>query len=409
MTSTLSRWREVAAVATTAPLRQYLAGRVFATTSAWVFRVTAGWAVWELTRSPALLGVTTFLMLAPSMVLAPWAGVLADRWDKRRLMFWAHLLSALLKSAVALLAFAGLLSVGTLLPMIVAVGCAGALTQAAAKTIVSALVEEDDLATAISLNSVIFNVSGFIGPALAGVAVATAGVSAGFALAAASTALFLLSLRALPALPGESGREASIAEQLAEGLRYTFGDPLLKLLLALHLASATLARPFLDFVPALVATLFGGGTSQSASIVSASGLGAVVGGLWLAQRRGTASLLPVVLGAMVLLGVLLIALAWNPWFPLAVVLAFLAGGCMIARAAAIQTMIQMHAAPELRGRAVSFYGLILNAGSILGALAIGFLAELLGISIALTLSVSAALVAWALLRQPLTQAATHAR
>ena len=130
----------------------------------------------------------------------------------------------------------------------------------------------------------------------------------------------------------------------------------------------------------------------------------MVGGLWLAQRTPQRTLLPVVLGAMLLLGLVLIALAWNPWFPLSLVLAFVAGFCMISRAAAIQTLVQSKAEAAMRGRAVSFYGLILNAGSIFGALLIGFLAELLGLSWALTVSVCLALLAWLLLRGPLTRA-----
>ena len=117
-------------------------------------------------------------------------------------------------------------------------------------------------------------------------------------------------------------------------------------------------------------------------------------------------MLPVVLGAMLSLGITLIAFAWNPWYPLAVALAFAAGFGMITRAAAMQTMIQAAALPAMRGRAVSFYGLVLHMGAITGALVIGFLSELLGLSWALTLSVSAALVAWALLRRPLARAAS---
>jgi MFS family permease len=402
-----ARWRQVMRLAATPPLAQFLAGRLLATHSTWVFRVTAGWAVWELTRSPAMLGFATFALLAPQMLLAPWSGVLADRHDKRWVLAGTHAAQAVLMAAVAVLSFAGALGTGVLLALLAAVGVAGALHQSATKTIVGALVGADDLASAISLNSVIFNLAGFIGPALAGVAIAWGGVGAGFALAAAASLLFLPTLLSLPATPA-AATTASWRRQLVDGARYTFGEPLIRRLLLLHIASATLARPFMDFLPALATLLFNGGATQAAALTSASGAGAVAGGLWLAQRAPSRSLLPVLLSAMASLALLLIALAWVPWFALSLVLACAAGFCMITRAAAMQTLIQAVARPEMRGRAVSFYALILNAGSIVGALVIGALAEVLGLSWGLTLAVSAALLAWALLKGPLQRAAaTH--
>lgn len=403
-TNDSARWRQVLQLAGTPPLAQFLAGRLLATHSTWVFRVTAGWAMWEATRSPAMLGLATVALLAPQMLLAPWSGVLADRHDKRWVLAITHAAQAVLMATVAALSMAGALRAGPLLALLTAVGVAGALHQSATKTIVGALVSPDDLASAISLNSVIFNLAGFIGPALAGLAIAWGGVGAGFAVAAAASLLFLPTLRTLPATPAAPA-EVSWRRQLGDGARYTFGEPLIRRLLLLHIASATLARPFMDFLPALATLLFDGGATQAAALTSASGAGAVAGGLWLAQRAPTRSLLPVLLGAMAALALLLIALAWVPWFELSLPLAVAAGFCMITRAAAMQTLIQAVARPEMRGRAVSFYALILNAGAMAGALVIGVLAEVLGLSWALTLAVSAALLAWALLKGPLQRTA----
>ena len=157
-----------------------------------------------MTRSPAMLGVALFLQLMPQVLLAPWAGVLADRYDKRLVLAASHVASAALKLMVAALTLASALTVPVLMGLLVVVGCANALQQAAAKTIVSALVEEDDLVTAISLNSVIFNLAGFVGPALAGIAIAYGGIAAGFGAAAVAALLFLFTLRALPSAPAHT-------------------------------------------------------------------------------------------------------------------------------------------------------------------------------------------------------------
>jgi MFS family permease len=404
-TSLPERWRSVATLATTPPFRDFLAGRVLAATGVWVFRITTGWMVWSLTRSPAMLGVATFLLLAPQMILSPFSGVIADRRDRRAVLVWSHAASAAVKLMVGAFALAGMLTIELLLPLLVLVGSVGALSQASNKTIVAALVVEDDLATAVSLNSVVFNLAGFIGPAIGGAVIALAGPAWGFLLSSALAAAFVLSLRNIPALPPEDrSSRRSMFIDLGEALKTAASDPLLRPLLALHMASATLARPFLEFVPAIVGQGFRGGAPEVAMMTSVVGIGSVVGGLWLAQRDNSVGMLPVVLGAMVSLGVALIALAWVPYFWMALVLAFVAGFGMITRAAAIQSMVQMEAPAGMRGRIISFYGLILNGGSIVGALAIGLVAELTGISVALTLSVLAALVVWARLRPVLTKA-----
>ena len=403
----LAGLRRVVAVLSRPPLREYFAGRVCATASAWTFRVTSGWTVWELTQSPAMLGIGVFLLLTPQMLLAPLAGVAADRHDKTAVLALAHLASGVVQAIVAILFFTGQLTIGTLFPLLVLLGAATAMDQVAAKTIVGALVDEEELATAITLNAVIYNVAGFIGPALAGVAIAQLNVGAGFVCAAALSWLFVYALSRVPPIPPDAPAGAtrpSFVDDFSEGLRYAFNDPLLKLLLALHLASASLGRPFIEFLPALVSVLFEGGAGHLATLTSTVGVGSVVGGLWLAQRDHRRGMLAVVLRGMAAVTAALIAFAWNPVYWLALVLAFVAGFGMITRAAAIQTIIQYEAVRGMRGRAISFYGLLLNAGSILGSLVIGFFAELVGVQVALTLSVGAALLVWQALRDPLTRA-----
>ncbi len=397
----------VARVAATRPLRDYFAGRICSATSGWVFRVTSGWTVWELTQSPAMLGIAVFLLLTPQMMLAPFAGVVADRHDKRTVLMIAHTINGVLKAVVAVLFFTDMLTIGTLFPLLVVIGAAGSMDQVAAKTIVGALVEEKDLATAITLNAVIYTMAGFIGPALAGIMIAQFDVGASFLFAGALSWLFVLALSRVPPIASDAPPEEvrpSFVDDFSAGLRYSFNDPLLKLLLALHLASASLGRPIIEFMPALVSSLFQGGAGQVATLTSAVGVGSMVGGLWLAQRDHRRGMLAVVLAGMASLTAALVALTWNPVWWLAVVLAFIAGVGMIARAAGIQTIIQYEAARGMRGRVMSFHGLLLNAGAILGSLVVGFFAELIGLQPALTLSVLAALYVWHRLRRPLTAA-----
>ncbi len=401
-----SGWRRVAGVLATPALARFFAGRLCATHGSWIFRVAVGWTVWEMTRSPLMVAAAVALQLGPNVLLAPLAGVLADRCDKRRLLAATDFIGGVLKLVIGTLALAGWLSVGVLLALIALVGCVGGLSQAAAKTMVGALVAKEDLATAISLNSVVFNVATFVGPAIAGVVIAQAGAGWAFVLSAVLALVFVVMVLRLDAAAAavEASVGNGVVRDFTDGLRHAWNEPVLRWMLALHLASATLARPFIEFVPALVTTLFSGGAQQAAWVLSAVGLGSVTGGLWLAQRDPARGQLPVVLGAMFGLSLVLIAFAWVPLYALALPLAFVAGFGMLARAAAIQTIIQSHSAPGMRGRAVALYSLVLDTGAILGSLVIGALAQQLGLRWALTLSVALALVAWALLRRPLRAA-----
>lgn len=381
-----------------------------ASMSAWMYRTTVGWVVWSSTKSPSMLGISVFLLLAPQMLLAPLSGVLADQRDKRQLMGRTQLVGGLLKIITAALALSGYLSIPVLFVLIVLVGSAGALSQAAAKTAVGTMVRRRDLPMAISLNSVIFNISGTIGPAVAGLVIAQFNPGISFLVAGLLSWLFVVLLRFAPPMPASAGAGRFWA-QFKLGLRYLLQEPVLKWLLVLHIASATLARPFLEFVPALVTTLFAGGAQKAALVVSAVGVGSVIGGVWMAQRdsghsRHTTALrlLNAVLGAMLLLSACMVAFVWMPWYGVAVALAFVAGFGMITRATGIQTLVQTLSEDAMRGRTVAIYSMILNGGAIVGSLFVGFVAEITGLRWSLTISVSAALLVWLLVRRPLKRA-----
>ncbi len=402
----LVRFAHVRSVVASRPLGDYLAGRFLAMVGAWMFRITIGWVVWDSTESPSLLGAATAALLAPQTILAPFAGVIADRRDRKRVLQLTNAANGIIKCVTGVLALSGLLSLEVLFGCIVLASAADALDQASAKTTVASLVADDDVTTAISINSVLFNLAGFVGPAVAGGVIALTAPWLAFVLSGTLSLLFVASLRRVPALPPEpTTTKTGFLADIAAAARYVVAAPLIRWIFLLHVASATLARPFMDFIPGIVGSLFDGGAFEVAMMTSAVGLGAVGGGLWLAQRDNAGGVLPVVLGAFVSLSLVLVACAWSPYFWLAVVLAAIAGFGMIVRAAGLQTLLQTEADKPMRGRVMAFYGMVLNGGAILGAMAIGFLGEHFGLSLALTTSVSAAMVVFLLVRGPLTRAA----
>jgi predicted MFS family arabinose efflux permease len=217
---------------------------------------------------------------------------------------------------------------------------------------------------------------------------------------------FVVALRRVPPLP--VSRRAStngIARDIAEGAAYVWRDPFIRALCLLHVASATLARPFMEFIPALATNHLAGGAATVAMLTSSVGFGSVLGGLWLAQRDNRTGVVNVVLAAFLALSLITIAFVWTRMEMVAAGFAMAAGFGMIVRAAGLQTLLQSVADNAFRGRVMSIYALILNGGSILGAVGIGLMAERIGLSWAFTVSVGGALIVWLALRGPLLAAA----
>jgi MFS family permease len=400
-TEAAGRFDRLARVALRPPLGPYLAGRFLAMTGAWVFRVAVGWTVWDLTRSTAMVGLATLAMLGPEMLLAPFSGALADRHDRRRLLVVTHAMTGSLKVLIAGIGWLGGLSIWPLLGLVALVATASGVSQASAKAIVGSMVEEADLATAISLNSVLFNLAGFIGPVIAGAILGLSGPGAAFALSGLLSFAFLLAMRLVPAIPNPARREARFLDDLRAGAIYVWRDRFIGPLCLLHIASATLARPFMEFIPAMAQLFHQGGATLVGLLTSAVGFGAICGGLWLAQRNNSNGVMRVVLMAYSALAGLLLAFVWLRSLPVAMGVAALIGFSMIVRAAGMQTLLQSAADAAFRGRVMAVYMMILNGGSILGAVLIGFLAERIGLAWAFTLSVSLAMAVLLRLRAPL--------
>ena len=395
--ATEAGWRRMIAVATTPPYSWFLLGEIADTISVWMGRLALGWLVWELTRSPAWLGILSFIKFAPTIVLGLVGGVLADRMSRRTLVIAVQ--AAAVAKSVAILA---LLATGALgLPMLIAIefsiGTAIALSQAASKTIITRMVSEDRLSAAIALDSVVFNVAAMIGPAIAGAIMLGFDLLTCFAAIAVLQAINLAVLAAV--VPGDLASRATPGESMLQSInaamRYALHHPAIGPLLLLHLAFTLCVRPLVDMLPAFAGGVLGEGVHAVSLLTSALGAGAIASGLWLASRRSHAGLCRIVLHGMLWLGVAMIGFAAAPTIAVAAPIAIVIGVGMTVRGAGIQTLIQIAATDHLRGRVLSFYGLVLNGGAALGAAAMGGLAEWLGLRLAIEAMALASLAIWA--------------
>ncbi len=390
--------RRMLGVACRPPYSWYLIGQAADTVALWMQRLALGWLVWELTGSAAWLGAVSFLKFAPTMLLGLFGGVLADRLPRGHIVLAGQAVTVFQATAVALLVATGTIELPILLALILLVGIAIGLTQAAGKAVLNELVPREDVPAAIALNSVVFNVSQLVGPAIAGVVLVFAGMVACFLAVAALLAVNLIVFwRILPYVserPRSGGQPMlrAIGTALAFCARHEGIAPLL----ALHFVFTFSVRPIIDMIPAFAGGELGDGVDAVSMLTSAVGLGAIATGVYLAGRRHRPGLVRLVLWSMLVLGLAMAGFAAAPDLKTAIVMATLIGAGMSVRAAGVQTLVQLAASEDLRGRVLSLYGLGLNTGAALGGLAVGALAEAIGLREAIAVVAGLSLLALAM-------------
>ena len=376
----------------------YVAGNSVSLIGTWMQRIGVGWLAWELSHSGAVLGLVAFADLFPGVLIGPFGGALADRVDRLRVIKIAQTLIMLQALALFVLTASGAITVPLLVALVLFQGAVIGFNQPARLALISSLVPRSDLATAVAINSIVFNTARFVGPALAGIAIVALDVSAVFALNALSFVAFLFALARLRLEPSAvHTARGSMLRAIADGLRYALRHPGIGPILLLQAVLAVCARPFVELLPGFAAEVFGRGAPGLATLSSTIGIGAIAGGLWLAQRPGQAGLPDIVLGTSVLVALTTLAFALCPWFWPAVACVALAGCAMVVAGAGTQTVLQTAVDEHMRGRALSLFGLIFRGGPALGALAMGAASEVLGLQVPLAAGALLGLIAAGLL------------
>ena len=373
------------AVATRPPYSWYLIGQAADTVALWMQRLALGWLVWELTGSAAWLGAVSFLKFAPTMLLGLFGGVLADRFPRGHIVLAGQSVTVFKAVTVAVLIVTGTINLPILVALTLMVGIAVGLSQAASKTVVNELVPRADVPAAIALNSVVFNVSQLVGPALAGLVLVFMDMVACFV---AIALLFMVNLvvfwRLLPHVSARpSGGGQPMLRAIGTALAFCARHDGIAPLLALHFVFTFSVRPIIDLLPAFAGGELNDGVDAVSLLTSAIGLGAIATGMYLAARRNRPGLVRVVMWAMLVLGLAMAGFALAPNLPVAAVMGTMIGAGMAVRAAGVQTLVQLAATEDLRGRVMSLYGLGLNTGAALGGLVVGALAEAIGVRLAI--------------------------
>jgi MFS family permease len=370
----------------------YFLGNAVSASGTWFQNLAASILVFQLTHSPFLLGVLNFANFVPVLVLAPWAGSAADRFDRRRLLLTTQLVAAGLSGILAVLAWGGLDRVWVVIVFALGLGVTSAFSAPVSMALVGGLVPREQLGSAVALNSMTFNLARAIGPVLAGVSVSTLGIPASFAINSASYLLLVLGV--LVVQPAERVRASRADTRLRESLRLVRGQPELLALLLIVTAVGFASDPVNTEAPAF-AHAFGRPIADAGFLIGAFGAGAVAAALFLAGRV-TGSRRRMVL-TLLMLGGGMVAFSLVEWLPVGFVLLGVAGFGYLASNASATSRLQLGVEERHRGRimalwSVAFLGLRPAASLLDGALAGAFGVRTAGVVLALPAFACAAVI-----------------
>ncbi|WP_282606344.1 MFS transporter [Pelagibius sp. Alg239-R121] len=377
--------------------RIYITGASISLIGTWMQRVAVGWLTWELTESGFWLGLVSCADLLPAVFVGPFGGVVADRYNRLKIMLTAQTVSLFQAIALFALTASGQVTVELLALLVLINGIAMGFNQPSRLALMPSLVPREDLSTGIAINSIIFNLARFIGPAMAGLLIVSVGVQGAFGANALTFSAFLIALFRIkvPRRPdrGKGKIPPSIWVQLGEGITYAARHPGIGPMLLL-LATASLGvRPFVELMPGFAARVFGGGADTLALLTSTVGIGAVMSGLWIA-RRGGGGLTKLVLLNTLLLALSMLAFIATDWLWIGVASVAVAGMAMVAAGVSMQTLMQMSVDGDLRGRVLSLYGIIFIGGPAAGSLIMGTLSESFGLRLPLGVGAVAVVAMW---------------
>ena len=360
--------------------RLFFSGQSVSLVGTWITRIATSWLVYRLTGSAFLLGVVSFFGQIPTLVLAPLAGVLVDRHDRHRILVATQVLSMLQSLALAILALTGVITVTHVLLLQLAQGMINAFDTPARQSFVVDMIEDRaHLPNAIALNSSMVNGSRIIGPSIGGVLIAAFGEGWCFMIDAISYLAVIASLLAMRVERQPRRRVTTRAiDELRDGFRYVAGSPPIWSTLLLLAIVATMGMPYTVLMPAIASTVLHGGPHTLGFLMTASGLGALVGALYLASRSTVLGLGRVMVLATLTFGASLIAFSMSRQLWLSLILLPLVGGGMMIETASTNTVIQTIVDERLRGRVMAFYTMAFMGTAPIGSLFAGALAARVG-------------------------------
>jgi len=372
--------RRISAALTYRDFRLLWMGALTSSIGTWMQKVAQAWLIVTLTeeQSAFYLGLDSFLGELPILLLTIVGGVVADRHDRRRLMLLSQVVQMSVAFTLATLVVTDAIRIWHILALSCVTGCAQAFGGPAYQALVPTLVQKEHLPNAVALNSIQFNLARIIGPIVAGAALASFGMVMCFGINGISFLFVMaaiLSLRNVHVPPASS---ISMVAQMKDGLRHVAGSRDLQRITLLGFLAAFLGIPLLTFLPVMAKDVFHQDVALYTKMMTTSGVGAVCGALfvaWLGKHRHMGRLM---LSLLCAFGLAMTAFALSPRVEVSTAILFFTGALLVMCFSLNNSLVQLMAPPELRGRVVSIYMVAFRGGSPLGGLASGWMITQVG-------------------------------
>jgi len=360
--------------------RLFFAGQGISLIGTWMQQIAMIWLVYRLTHSAFLLGVVGFAGQIPTFLFAPFTGVLADRWNRHRTIVVTQTLALLQAATLAILVLTGTAQVWHLVALAVILGTINALDMPVRQSFIVQMIErKEDLGNAIALNSTMVTATRLLGPSIAGILIGAFGEGICFLVNAISYVAVIAALLAMrvappPARPA-NGR---MIDGLKAGFAYVAGFAPVRDILLLLAFISLMGMPYYILMPVFAKDVLGGGAHTLGFLMGASGLGALVGTIYLATRKSIRGFGRIISAAATVFGVGLIAFSLSHVVWLSMILVFVAGLGMMAQMACSNTIIQTIVDDDKRGRVMSLFTMAFIGMAPFGSLFAGALASRIG-------------------------------
>ncbi len=389
--------------------RLYFLGQVVSGTGTWLQLVAQAWLVLSLTHSALAVGITLAIQFTPMLLFGAWAGVLVDRIDKRRVLMGTAAAAGALALVLATVAATGVAEVWMVYALAFGLGVVTALDNPARRAFVPEMVPHADIANAVGLNSTVFTASRVIGPAIAGMIIASFGVAWCFLLNGLSFIAVIWALAAMqPAELRPSPPVAHAKRQLRDGLRYTWHNRPVRLALIITAIVGLFAFNYQVVMPSMARDEFGGNAATFGIMMAVLGLGSLAGALWIAHF-GKAST-RILVRATIAVGVTMTAAALAPSLAIELAVLPLVGVSSMVILSMATAICNEETAPEFRGRVMALIGIAFLGSTPIGGPIVGWVSETLGpragLGIGAIAALATGLAAWVIRRNATPDRAT---
>jgi MFS family permease len=362
-------------------------GAFTSTTGTWMQTVAQAWVVYSRTGSALLLGFDAFLSTGPMLIFSLFGGVIADRMERRKIMLASQYLQMTFAFVLALLLWTDTVEIWHIFVLSFLTGSAQSFSGPAYASLLPLLVKREDVPNAIAMNSMQFNLARVIGPVLGGLALTAWGPAACFTLNGFSFIAVIIAYLIIrtPIVRGHGEAKGMMAE-MREGFAFVIGRRDVLLLTFLSFAGTFLGMPIVTFLPVVAKIIFAAGAKAYTYLLSAYGVGSVIGALLVAATGHVRNKGRLALMLQLAFATLLIAFAVSRAFPASLLIAFGAGLCIVGVISLYSSLVQLATSDSMRGRVMSIFMLAFRGGMPLGNLLAGYVAQRWSITTALLIN-----------------------